>query len=320
MPASASKSPLWSVIVPVFNAGEYLDRAIASVRAQTLADFELILVDDGSTDDAVDRARSIQDPRLCVLRQSHLSAPVAMNRGLSAASGEYLAFLDADDFWAPDKLERHRAGFRTHPEADVTFTGIVFVGADDEPLNLPPRRPSGSFTFEQLFVDFVIGSASAIAVRRTAIEVAGSFDPELPYLYDVDLVLRIARIRPDNVVGLPEPLTSYRRRPGQQTSDWRPMAHYWSKLVEKHRPSEGREGARLVSRANLNMHRYFSYLSYEQGDLSSARSLLGSAFAMDPLRFLTDLRNWKLGIACGSATILPRRIHQRLERLSTRPG
>jgi hypothetical protein len=63
------------------------------------------------------------------------------------------------------------------------------------------------------------------------------------------------------------------------------------------------------------MHRYFSYLSYEQGDLSSAFSLLGTAFVMDPLRFVTDTRNWKLGMACSSATILPRRIHQWLEKL-----
>ena len=63
------------------------------------------------------------------------------------------------------------------------------------------------------------------------------------------------------------------------------------------------------------MHRYFSYLSYEQGDLSSAFSLLGTAFAMDPFRFVTDIRNWKLGMACSSATILPKRIHQWLEKL-----
>ena len=227
----ASKSPLFSVIVPVFNAGEYLDRAIASVRAQTWTDFELILVDDGSTDDAVDRAGSIRDSRLRVMRQPNQGAPVALNRGLAAASGEYVAFLDADDFWAPNKLERHLECFLAHPKADLTFTGIVYVGADDEPLNLPQRQPTGSFTFEQLLVDYVIGTSSAIAVRKTAMQIAGSFDPTMLYMYDVDLVLRIARARPANVVGIAEPLTFYRRRPGQQTSDWRPMAHYWAKLL-----------------------------------------------------------------------------------------
>ena len=144
---------------------------------------------------------------------------------------------------------------------------------------------------------------------------AGSFDPAMLYMYDVDLVLRIARARARNVVGIAEPLTSYRRRPGQQTSDWRPMAHYWAKVLQKHRLSDDDGAARLVSLANLNMHRYFSYLSYEQGDLPNAFALLRMAFVMDPLRFMTDVRNWKLGIACGVATILPARARQRLERL-----
>ena len=310
-----SKRPLFSIIVPVLNAGEYLDRAIASVRAQTLTDFELIVVDDGSTDDAVDRAGSIQDSRLRFIRQSNQGAPVALNRGVAAASGEYIALLDADDFWAPTKLERHLECFLAHPEADLNFTGIVFVGADNEPLKLPRRRPTGSFTFEQLFVDYVIVSSSAIAVRKTAAQIAGAFDPTLPCMYDVDLVLRIARSRPANIIGIAEPLAFYRRRPGQQSSDWRTMAHYWARLLAKHPLPDHDDATRLVRRANLNMHRYFSYLSYEQRDLSSAFTLLGTAFVMDPLRFVTDIRNWQLGLACGSATVFPKRVHQWLERL-----
>jgi glycosyltransferase involved in cell wall biosynthesis len=306
----AAKKPLFSIVVPVFNAGRYLDLAIASVRAQTLTDFELILVDDGSTDDAVDRALLIQDSRLSFMRQSNQGAPIALNRGLAAASGEYVAFLDSDDFWAPNKLERHLDCFLAHPEADLTFTGLIYVDADNEPLNLPRRQPAGAFTFEQLFVDFVVGSSSAIAVRATAMQTAGCFDPAMLFMYDLDLVLRIARIRRGNIVGIAEPLTFYRRRPGQQTSDWRPMVHYWAKLLDKHRFPNDDGAARLVCRANLNMHRYFSYLCYEQGDLATAFSLLGKAFVMDPLRFATDIRNWKLGIACSSATIFPKRIHQ----------
>jgi glycosyltransferase involved in cell wall biosynthesis len=313
----ASKSPLISIVIPVFNAGKYLDRAIASVRTQTFADFELFLVDDGSTDDAVGRARSIQDSRFCFMRQSHQGAPVALNRALAAASGEFVALLDADDFWAPNKLERHLEYFQAHPDADLTFTGVVYVGTDDDPLNLPQRLPAGRFTFEQLFVDYVIASSSTMAFRKTATQIAGSFDPAMLYMYDVDFVLRVARIRPANVVGMTEPLTFYRRRPGQQTSDWRAMAQYRAKLLDRHRLPDTGDAARLMRQANLNAHRYFSYLSYEQGDLASAASLLGTAFATDPLQFVTDTRNWKFAMACCSATVFPKRIHQWLERLGT---
>ncbi len=304
--------PLFSVLVPVFDAGAYLDRAIVSVLAQTCGDFELILVDDGSTDDAVDRASAIRDPRLRIIRQSNQGAPAALNRGLAAASGEYVALLDADDFWAPSKLEHHRRSFLAHPDADLTFTGLVYVGADDAPLHLPSRRPAGTFTFEQLFADYVIGCSSALAIRKRALDVVGDFDPAFPYMYDLDFVLRIARVRPDNVVGTADPSTFYRRRSGQQTSDWRPMAHYWEKIVAKHRSATD-DDAGLVCRANLNMHRYFSYLAYERGDLTEALTLLGAAFAMDPWSFVGDARNWKVGMLYGVASILPARVHHWLE-------
>jgi glycosyltransferase involved in cell wall biosynthesis len=304
--------PLFSVIVPVFDAGAYLDRAIASVREQTWTDFELILIDDGSTDDAVDRACAIHDGRLRVIRQPNAGAPTALNRGVAVANGEYVALLDADDFWAPTKLERQRRDFLDHPEADLVFTGLVYVDAADEPLHLPPRRPAGFFAFEQLFADYVIGCSSAIAFRKSAMETVGDFDAAFPYMYDLDFVLRLARLRPDNVVGTPEPLTFYRRRSGQQTSDWRPMAHYWEKIIAKHRSAED-DDTGLVCRANLNMHRYFSYLAYERGDLAAAFSLLGTAFAIDPLRFVGDVRNWQVGIVCGVAAILPKSVHQWIE-------
>lgn len=307
-----SDRPLFSVLIPVFDAGEFLDRAIASVLGQTMADFELIVVDDGSTDDAVDRAGAMRDARLRIIRQANAGAPVALNRGVAAARGVYVALLDADDFWAPTKLERQQQAFLDHSDADLTFTGLVYVGVDDTPLPLPPRRPSGRFTFEHLFVDYVIGCSSAIAVRKSALDLVGDFDAAFPYMYDLDFVLRIARSRPAAILGTPEPSTFYRRRSGQQTSDWRPMAHYWERIIAKHRSADD-DDTRLVSRANLNMHRYFSYLAYEQGDLSAAFSLLGAAFAMDPLRFVGDVRNWQVGAVYGAASILPKSVHHWIE-------
>jgi glycosyltransferase involved in cell wall biosynthesis len=290
-----------------------LNRTIASVLEQTLADFELILVDDGSTDDSVDRALSIHDPRLSILRQSNQGPPAALNRGLAAARGEYIALLDSDDFWAPTKLERHLESFRAHSKADLTFTGLIYVNEEDEPLKLPRREPTGSFTFEQLYVDYAVGTSSAIAVRSDAIRTAGGFDPAMVYMFDVDLVLRVAQIRRANIVGIPEPLTFYRRRFGQQTNNWHAMAEYWAKLQRKHRLPNVDGMDRLERWANLNMHRYFSYLAYEQEDFSTSLSLLCHAFGIDPLRFVSDIRNWKLGLACSSALILPRRIHDWLE-------
>jgi hypothetical protein len=312
MPRDTSTAPVFSVIIPVFNGGKYLKRAIESVLRQTLRNFELILVDDGSTDGAVHRAASTNDNRLSILWQANAGAPSALNRGISAARGEYIAFLDSDDLWAPNKLQCHLEYFTAYPEVDLTFTGLIYVDPDDHPLGLPPRRSQGLFGFEQMFVDYVVGSSSVIAVRKTAVEAAGGFDPTMLYLFDLDLVLRIARSRPSNVLSIPKLLTFYRRHAGQQTSDWGTIATYWTKIVDKYKQLEPLSVKRLEPRAQRNMARYLSYLAYEQGDPSTAWFLLRGAFAADPIAFLTDVRNWKLGLACRSQLSLPESLYRRL--------
>jgi glycosyltransferase involved in cell wall biosynthesis len=307
-------NPVFSVIIPVFNGGSYLERTITSALGQTFPDFELILVDDGSTDGAVDRARSIKDSRLTILSQPNTGAPTALNRGISVARGEYIAFLDSDDLWAPEKLQRHLESFIAHPEVDLTFTGLIYVGPDDRPLGLPRRRPQGFFTFNQLFIDYAIGSSSVIAARRKAVNAAGGFDPAMLYLFDFDLVLRISRLRPSNILGISEPLTFYRRHPAQQTGDWRIIASYWKKVVDKFKTLEPIKIELLERRAQLNMTRYLSYLAYEQGDPATAWSLLGEARKANPFKFSVDLRNWKLGLACGLGLFLPGRLYRWLAR------
>jgi hypothetical protein len=114
------------------------------------------------------------------------------------------------------------------------------------------------------------------------------------------------------VLGIPELLTLYRRHPGQQTSDWRTIETYWTKLVDKYSDLESVQVKRLISRARRNMTRYLSYLAYEQGDPSTALSLLHRSFAVAPIPFLADLRNCKLALACCSGLFLPERLNRRL--------
>jgi glycosyltransferase involved in cell wall biosynthesis len=295
----------FSVITPVFNGGKYLARSIRSVLAQTLPDFELIVVDDGSTDDAVREAASCEDSRLRILTQANSGAPNALNYGISVARGEYIALLDADDIWAPNKLQVQFDCFQKHPEADMAFTGLTYIDPDDQPMGLPRREAAGSFDFDQLFIDYVVGSSSVVAARREAVVEAGGFDPAMLYLFDIDLVLRISRLRSRNILGIPEPLTLYRRHPGQQTSDWRTIAAYWEKLVGKLKRQYPAQVERLERRARMNMARYFSYLAYEQGDPSTAWSLLRRGWKAHPIAGSSDLRNWKLGAAYCAELLLP---------------
>jgi glycosyltransferase involved in cell wall biosynthesis len=309
-------SPTFSVITPVFNGGPYLERTIRSALRQSHSDFELILVDDGSTDGAVERLCRLEDPRLRVLRKQNEGAPAACNAGLAIARGPFIALLDHDDLWSPDKLTRHLQCFGEHPEVDLTFTWSSFIGADDEDLGLPVRRWRGRVTFEQLLVDNVIGCSSSVAIRRRAIDEVGEFDPQLPLMYDLDFYLRVLYARPASALAIPEILAFYRRHPAQMSHDWRALRTDWRKLLQKVRTlAQGRTSSLEIGAA-VNMNRYFAYVAYESREFRQGWDLLAEGFRLDPRGFLIDSRNWKLTAAYLAGRLLPASVHRRLEALA----
>src|SRR5262245_39871742 len=164
-----SDAVTFSVVMPVHNGGPFLEKAVRSVTSQRLTDWELILVDDGSSDGAVE-GLGVSDARIHVLRQSPQGAPAASNAALRAARGRYIAILDHDDVWAPEKLQRHAESFLAHPDTDFNFTWSHYIGANDEDLPLPRRRWRGRVSLDLLVRDFVIGNSSSVAFRREAAE------------------------------------------------------------------------------------------------------------------------------------------------------
>lgn len=308
--------PLFSIITPVYNGGSFLLRTVQSALRQTCGDFELILIDDGSTDDALDAVSALRDDRLRVLRQPNGGAPAASNAGLECARGAYVALLDQDDLWAPQKLARHRDVFLANPDVDLTFTGTSYIGEADQDLHLPPRCWHGRIEFEGLLVDNVIGVTSSVAIRREALRVVGVFDTSLQMVYDLDLYLRILQLRPANGLSIPEVLTFYRRHSVQMSRDWRALQRDWRALVQKLRELAPERTAPLLRRADLNMTRYLAYLAYERRAFDDGCTLLAGAFRLDRRAFLRDLRNWKLAAACLCGRLLPGSLHRRLEALA----
>ena len=191
-------SPLVSVIIPAYNSQATLADAVASVLAQSLGDFELIVIDDGSSDDTLAIARSFSDARIEVVAAPHSGLPaVARNLGLQVASGEYVAFLDSDDTWQPTKLERQLALFSASPEVGAVHCGAVYL-VSDEPDAVPlswrlanPAPPAR--VLAELLRRNTIYTPSMV-VRRALLERVGGFDPD-PRLRgpeDLDLWLRLA--------------------------------------------------------------------------------------------------------------------------------
>jgi glycosyltransferase involved in cell wall biosynthesis len=309
---------LVSVLVPVHNDGGFLPETVKSVLAQSCPDFELIVVDDGSTDGGTAFLAAIADKRLRVITQDQQGAPAALNTGLAAARGEFIAFLDHDDLWLPDKLQAHLDCFRAHADADLTFDWSRRIDEHGVDLGLPSHPWHGTISFEQLLQDFVVGNSSAIVVRREAIGRGGPLNPLLPRVYDLDLCLRISAQRCGNCRAVPRHLTLYRRHSGQMSRDWRKLREEWEYLLHRVPKYAPRAIDTLLPAADSNMRRYLAWIASEEGDFASAVKLQLSAFRRAPLRALPDSRNWLMLAAVTGGLLLPDGAYRKAVELGKR--
>ncbi len=201
--------PTISVVIATYNYGRYLAGAIASVLGQTFTDYEVIVVDDGSTDDTESVIRPyLSDSRIRYLRTEHVGQPAAKNAGIRDGTGRYVAFLDADDVWLPTKLEKQVAVFeRSDPELGVVYCRRGFIDPDGREFTRDQRTPRRGDVLAPIFHrPFICFSSSVI--RRDVLEEVGHFDESIPMSIDYDLWLRIAlRYHFDFV---DEPLVLYR--------------------------------------------------------------------------------------------------------------
>lgn len=162
-------------------------------------------------------------------------------------------------------------------------------------------------------MDNAIGGFSNVAVRQAAIEKADGFDPRLPLAYDLDMWLRILRLRPGNALAIPEVLTFYRRHPVQMTNDWRANRTDCTALLDKFFPTLPMGTPHLRRKADANMLSYLAWLAYERREFASGCRLLGELFRMDPLGYLMHIRNSVLFSMCLAGRVLPAGIQRRLE-------
>ena len=204
--------PTVSVVLATRNQARWLDQAIAGVRAQTFTDWDLWVVDDGSTDDTpAVVARHADDPRVRSLREPHRERAAARNRGIAASTGALVAFLDGDDWWLPGKLAAQVAALERNRDAGWSYARAEVVDTDGRPLGeRKPKRLVRGDVFAALARGNVL-ILSSVLVRRTCLTEAGGFDTTLPVLgcEDWDLWLRLASRWP--VAVLEAPLVCYRR-------------------------------------------------------------------------------------------------------------
>ncbi|WP_254522233.1 glycosyltransferase family 2 protein [Natrinema caseinilyticum] len=223
-----------SVVLPTYNRADIIDRAIESVLSQSYEDFELLIIDDCSTDRTVDVVKKYTDPRITLIRHDeNKGGGAARNTGIQNAAGDYIAFIDSDDSWAPDKLEKQINRFENlAQDIGVVYTGIYVVEGDRK---TPEKYSmiSGDIFEKQLIKDH-IPPTSAIMARTACFSEVGLFDVHLPARQDYDMWLRIAE--EFNFEYVKERLvTIYRDRTDRISGDIEKLVKAEKRLLEKKR-------------------------------------------------------------------------------------
>ncbi|MDD4286888.1 MAG: glycosyltransferase [Candidatus Peribacteraceae bacterium] len=209
---SSNKAPLVSVVMPAFNVEQYIAEAIESILSQSFSDFELIIVNDGSSDRTLnvieDYAR--RDPRICYRSNSqNLNAAVAANIGLTLARGIYIARMDADDIAVPQRLEKQVRFLESHPEVGVVGGAMMLMTEDKRILAKREYRLTNEAIQKRIFKYSPFCHAS-IMFRKSILDRVGLYDPRYRTAYDYDLFLRIGLVT--KFANLPELLYWYRIR------------------------------------------------------------------------------------------------------------
>jgi glycosyltransferase involved in cell wall biosynthesis len=324
-------TPKVSVVMPAYNAAAYIRQAAASVLGQTYANVELIIVDDGSRDDTVQLARAIAaaDPRVVLIEQPNSGKPsIARNTGIARATGEYLSFLDSDDYWLPERVAAMVAGMQAHPEWVAAFHDLTLVEADETPLPGTylsqggfPGAASRHLTALGggwhecdpeffIFMSLRYGAVhtQSILIDRRRFESAElRFDEHFIICEDTDLWIRIAMR--GKMGYLDASLSCYRQHP---TSITRNALLFAEEALKYHRHNQARVAPRMDNGARAAyadkvaaLAHDLAYQYYRAGRLKEARALC--------LRGLRTRPRWA-DLSMAAKTLLPLGLQQSLRR------
>jgi teichuronic acid biosynthesis glycosyltransferase TuaG len=321
---------LVSVIMPAYNAGRHVAESVRSVQAQTYAAWELIIVDDGSTDDTAEVARSLvaADARVRYTRRPNGGQGAARNTGLGEARGRLIAFLDADDLWLPEKLSAQLAVLE-EKGVDLVYTdGYIFsddeAESPEEHFYILPGEARGVEMFRTLFNSNRIGTLSVL-VKRAALDAVGLFDEDRAYqnCEDYDLWMRMAR-NGASFYGMTEKLTRYRRHADATTYTASRLLTPMLAMILKHAGDPALDTALVKGRVR-GLYRDLISSLVAEGRIEEARRRMREFYAWDGGAPVTALQRLVLRLLPRRYNYISREFLYRAEwhvrgLLGSRPG
>lgn len=234
--------PKVDIIIPAYNAARYLPAALESVASQTFEDWRILLIDDGSTDNTPEIVAPFIDrfgPRLQYIRQQNRGLPAARNQAILHSSAEFLALLDADDVWLPNRLSESLKSFEGRPHAGLSYGFVSRIDPDGAIIDTFDQRQKHAEgrVASYVYMRQIDLPCPTITFRRQCIDEVGMFDENLRATEDRDLWLRIAQRY--EIVLAPQIIAYYRTSPNAMTTDPDRMLRAQLQFIEKHYGSPG---------------------------------------------------------------------------------
>lgn len=277
-------NPKFSVVVPLYNKQYHIQKVLESVLRQSFTDFELIVVDDGSEDDSYERATRLVDDRLIVIQQKNQGVAVARNTGIYTAKGEYIAFLDADDYWDEDYLETIDGLTHRYKDSDIFVTAYrILLGENkvNHSKQIHPEEGCLDSYWKTLGEGYDFVWTSATVIRKSALLKAGCFTPGELVGQDLDMWARVARNNPRVAYSAKE-CVSYDRTAEQNARSRVKIAHSKAFIKDLEEELDNPDRSKEEKKAIQNKY-----------DLKMTIYIFTCILAGEKKRAREELRKWK---------------------------
>ena len=321
-------TPLVTVVVPLYQTERYIAEALTSVLAQTFRDFEVLVIDNGSADNGPQIARNTGDPRVRVVHQINRGLAGARNTGIREARGAYIALLDADDRWHPEKLARHVALLDARPDVGLSYSASRLIGDDGDDLGMVqwPSRPTTRA--EDVLTRNPVGNGSAAVLRRAALDQIAFWDARLGRVCwfdesyrqseDIECWTRITANTHWHLALVPFALTDYRVNTAGLSANTSKQLETWRRFrakVKSYAPALEAQHGDLAEAFQL---RYLARRAIKSGDGRTAVRLMWQAIQASPA--MAAKEPMRTGITCAAAIMLaavPATLGDRLMQAAT---
>ncbi len=324
-PKQCQNAPFISVVVPMYNVEKYIRTCLDSILAQTFDDFEVICVDDGCSDNTVAIVESYTDRRIRIVAQRNRGLAAARNTGINASSAPFVALLDSDDYWHPEKLEKHFRHLCDNPMVGVSYSSSRFVDEEGNDMGLGQYPQTREIDAKQVLCRNPVGNGSAPVLRRLALEqiafeqtVDGDirrayFDEQLRQSEDIELWTRMALNTQWRFEGLEDALTFYRVNASGLSANLEKQLASWEVAMASNRQRHPAFFASHYSLAKAYQKRYLARRAVQSGNPSAAMRFFTQALAEDARILLEEPGRTLVTGACALLVAISGRAYPALQ-------